>query len=280
MHFIISKHIIRIGAYAYTHKSTQKGEDKMQVIAIVNRKGGVGKTATAQALGAGLQKKGYKVLFVDLDSQANLSYALKADPAKPNSLDLLTEAVKPSEAVQQTENGYIIAGSDRLARADANIEDNAGKYYHLKEALEALKKSFDYVVIDTPAALDILTLNALTAAHGVIIPVQADIYSLQGIDQLQQAVNTVKKYSNKDLKIKGVLITRYNSRANISKDMKDNLEDMAKALNTKVYKTPIRECTAIKEAQFTQQDIFTYAPKSNASADYIEFIKEFLKGEK
>lgn len=250
----------------------------METIAIVNRKGGVGKTATAQALGAGLKKKGYKVLFVDLDSQTNLSFALEADPEKPNSLDVLTETATASEAIQTTKNGDIIAGSYNLARAGAVIEDNAGKYYHLKEALNSIKNKYDYVVIDTPASLDVLTLNALTASNGVIIPVQADIYSLQGIDQLQQAIATVKKYSNKDLKIEGVLITRFNSRTSISKDMRENLEDMAKELKTKVFKTPIRECTAIKEAQFMQTDIFTYAPKSNASADYIDFIKEFLKG--
>ena len=255
----------------------KKGE-LMEVIAIVNRKGGVGKTATAQALGAGLHKKGFKVLFIDLDSQTNLSFALEADPGKPNSLNVLTEEVKAKEAIQHTEGGDIIAGSDKLARADAVIEDNAGKYYHLKEALSTLKSIYDYVVIDTPAALDILTLNALTAANGVIIPVQADIYSLQGIDQLQQAIATVKKYTNKDLTIKGILITRYNARTSISKGMRENLEDMAKELKTKVYKTPIRECTAVKEAQFVQKDIFTYAPKSNVAADYVEFLKEFMKG--
>ena len=249
----------------------------METVAIVNRKGGVGKTATAQALGAGLAKKGYKVLFIDLDSQTNLSYALAAEPDKPSSINVLTGEADAAQAIQQKKGGDIIAGSDRLARAEALIEDNAGKYYRLREALEGLKKKYDYCIIDTPAALDILTLNALTAADSVIIPVQADIYSLQGIDQLQQTIATVKKYSNKDLTIKGILITRYNGRANIAQDMRENLQDMAKALKTRLYKTPIRECTAIKEAQAMQKDIFTYAPRSNAAADYIDFLKEFLK---
>lgn len=248
----------------------------METVAIVNRKGGVGKTATAQALGAGLAKKGFKVLFIDLDSQTNLSYALAADPDKPSSINLLIGEASAAQAIQHTEGGDIIAGSDRLARAEALIDDDAGKYYRLREALEDLKEEYDYIIIDTPAALDILTLNALTAADSVIIPVQADIYSLQGIDQMQQTIATVKKYSNKNLIIKGLLITRYNGRANISQDMRGNLEDMAKALKTKLFKVPVRECTAIKEAQFAQQDIFTYAPRSNASADYIEFLKEFL----
>ena len=253
---------------------TSKKGEQMEIVSIVNRKGGVGKTATAQALGAGLIKKGRSVLFIDLDSQANLSYALGADPGKPGIMEVLTGEATASDAIQKTEQGELIPGTEALAAADTVI-DGTGKEYRLKEALESL--NYDYIVIDTPAQLGTITVNALTAANYAIIPVQAEIYSLQGIGRINEAVSVVKKYCNKDLYIKGILLTRYNSRAVLSRDMLSNLEEAAMQLKTKVFKTPIRECISVKEAQAVQQDIFTYAPKSNAAEDYSEFIKEFLK---
>lgn len=247
----------------------------MEVVAIVNRKGGVGKTATAQALGAGLLKKKKKVLYIDLDSQTNLSYGLGADPEGLNSMDVLTGEATAEEAIQHTKQGDVIAGSEALAGADAAI-DGTGKEYRLKEAIDSLQ--YDYIIIDTPAQLGTLTVNALTAANSVVIPVQAEVYSLQGIGQLSKAIEAVKKYCNKDLYIRGILITRYNGRAVISRDMQENLQEAAKQLKTKLYTTPIRECVSIKEAQASQTDIYSYAPRSNAAKDYEAFIKDFMKG--
>jgi chromosome partitioning protein len=247
----------------------------MEVIAIINRKGGVGKTATAQALGSGLIRKGYKVLFVDLDSQTNLTYGLGADAEQVNSMDVLTGEATAQEAVQHTPQGDVIPAGEDLAGADKVIT-NTGKEYKLKEALADLAGNYDYAIIDTPAALGTLTVNALTAADSVIIPVQAEIYSLQGIGQLNQTIEAVKKYCNPALYIRGILTTRYNGRAIISKDMLSNLEEAAEQLNTKLYSTPIRECVSIKEAQASQQSIFEYAPRSNAAKDYGAFIDEFL----
>ena len=249
----------------------------MEVVAIVNRKGGVGKTATAQALGAGLARKKKKVLYIDLDSQTNLSYGLGADPEGPNSMDVLTGEATAAEAIQHTPQGDAIAGSEALAGADAAI-DGTGKEYRLKEAIDGLQ--YDYIIIDTPAQLGTLTVNALTAANSVVIPVQAEVYSLQGIGQLSKTIEAVKKYCNRDLYIRGILITRYNGRAVISKDMQSNLKDAAEQLKTKLYSTPIRECVSIKEAQAIQQDIYTYAPRSNAAKDYEAFIKEFTERKK
>ena len=248
----------------------------MEVVAIVNRKGGVGKTATAQALGAGLRRKGYSVLYIDLDSQTNLTYGLGADPNGLNSMDILTGDASAAEAIQHTPQGDIIAGAEALAIADASIE-GTGKEYRLKEAIDGLQ--YDYCIIDTPAALGTLTVNALTAAGSVIIPVQAEIYSLQGIGQLSKAIDAVKKYCNHDLYIRGILITRYNGRAIISRDMQSNLEAAAVQLNTRLYSTPIRECVSIKEAQASQQDIYSYAPRSNAAKDYAAFLEEFTERE-
>ena len=249
----------------------------MEVVAIVNRKGGVGKTATAQALGAGLARKKKKVLYIDLDSQTNLSYGLGADPEGLNSMDVLTGEATAAEAIQHTPQGDVITGSEALAGADAAI-DGTGKEYRLKEAIDGLQ--YDYIIIDTPAQLGTLTVNALTAANSVVIPVQAEVYSLQGIGQLSKTIEAVKKYCNRDLYIRGILITRYNGRAVISKDMQSNLKDAAEQLKTKLYSTPIRECVSIKEAQAIQQDIYTYAPRSNAAKDYEAFIKEFTERKK
>ena len=246
----------------------------METISIINRKGGVGKTATAQALGAGLLRKGRRVLFVDLDSQANLSYGLGAADAEPGILEVLTGEAPAAAAILHTEQGDILPGSAALANAEALIS-GTGKEYRLSEKLSGLP--YDYAIIDTPAALGTLTVNALTASGSVIIPVQAEIYSLQGISQLSEAIAAVKKYCNPALTIRGILITRYNGRAILSRDMLANLEAAAEQLRTWVYQTPVRECVAVKEAQASQQDIFTYAPRSNAAKDYTAFIEEFLE---
>lgn len=246
----------------------------MQIISIVCRKGGVGKTATAHALGAGLMQRGYKVLFVDLDSQANLTDALRAKATKGDSLDMMLNG-NASELIECTEQGEIIPATERIAAAD-NLLTGKAKEYHLKNALQGL--NYDYVIIDTPAALGSLTVNALTASDAAIVPVQAERYSLKGIDQLIRTVDTVKKYCNKDLLIKGILITRYNGRAILSRDMQSNLEEIARQMHTKLYPVPIRECISVKEAQAFQENIFAYAPKSNAALDYMAFIDEFMKG--
>lgn len=152
----------------------------MEIVAIINRKGGVGKTATAHALGSGLIRKGYKVLFIDMDSQTNLSHSMKASTDENNSFSLLTGQASAAQAIQNTEQGDIIAGSESLAGADLTLT-GTGKEYKLREALEKIRGKYDYIIIDTPAALGTLTINALTAANSVVIPVQAEIYSLQGI---------------------------------------------------------------------------------------------------
>ena len=244
-----------------------------EAIAIVNRRGGVGKTATAHALGAGLQHQGQRVLFIDLDSQSNLTFDLGAKMGPLTSLEVLTGTATAADAIQRTDSGDIIAASPNLASADSTIE-GTGKEYRLKEALEPLADLYDYIVIDTPPALGVLTINALTAADSAIIPAQAEIHSLHGIGLLNEAIQAVKKYTNPNLTLRGVLLTRYNGRAILSKDMRANLDAVAAELGTKVYQTPIRECISVKEAQAMQQDLFTYAPRCNAAKDYLELVKE------
>lgn len=253
----------------------------MQIIAITNQKGGVAKTTTTLAIGAGLARKGHKVLFVDLDAQTNLSYVMEADATGltgRTSLDVMEGRASASDAIQHTRHGDIIAASPALAGADA-VLTQVGKEYRLKEALEPLAPMYDFILLDTPPALGILTVNALTACNGCIIPAQADIYSLQGISQLYNTLQTVKKYCNPSLNVLGILLTRFNSRAIISREAADMIGQAAEQMGSRLYTARIRECTAIKEAQACREDIFTYAPHSNAAADYAALIDEILTEE-
>lgn len=246
------------------------------IIAVINQKGGVGKSTTALSLGAGLSLRGYKVLYADLDAQGNLSHTMKADTSGLTALDVLTQQATAAEVIQHTALGDIIPASPALAGADAVITAT-GKEYRLKEALEPVKGSYDYIVIDTPPALGVLTINALTACHSAVIPAQADIYSLQGINQLYTTIDTVRKYCNPSLSIKGILLTRYSARSILSRELAEVIEQTAQRFNTQLFSTPIRETVAVREAQASQQDIYSYAPKSNAAADYTAFVAELLE---
>lgn len=249
-----------------------------KAIAVINQKGGVGKSTTALAIGAGLSLKGYSVLFIDLDAQGNLSYTLGADTKGYNAMGVLERPETAKEEIQHTPQGDIIASSPKLAGADKLLEET-GKEYRLKEALESLQGAYDYIIVDTPPALGMLTINALTACTGAIIPAQADIYSLQGIGQLNSTIETVKKYCNPSLSIMGIVITRFNGRSIIRREVAEMLEHTADQLHTKLFSSKIRECTALVEAQATKQNIYSYAPRSNATADYKALVDEIIKGE-
>lgn len=247
-----------------------------QIISIANQKGGVGKSTTAQALGAGLFFKGYKTLLIDLDPQGNTTYTTRTGSTGNTTYELLTGKASARDIIVKTDQGDIIPAGRNLSRADLELT-RTGKEYRLKEALEPVRKEYDYIVIDTPPALGILTINALTASDSVVIPAQADIYSLQGIGQLIETMDVIKKYCNRDLKLQGILLTRHNSRTILSKDMAEMIEATAKELDTFVYKAVIREATAIKEAQANRQAIFQYSPKSKVSDDYTSFINELIE---
>lgn len=250
-----------------------------RIISIINQKGGVGKSTTAEALLAGLTLKGYKTLAVDLDAQGNLTYATGANSQGATSLGVLTREVDAGDAIQHTPSGDIIPSNKALAGADAFITDT-GKEYRLREALESVASEYDYIIIDTPPALSILTINALTASNSVIIPAQADIYSLQGIEQLAETIQPVKRYCNPTLSIEGILLTRYSKRSILGQEVAGLARQIAQRLNTKVFDTTIREAIAIKEAQISQQSLFSYAPKAPVTDDYRAFIEEVIgKGE-
>lgn len=260
----------------------------METIAIINQKGGTGKSTTAHALGAGLSLRGYSVLYVDLDAQGNLSFILQADPRGKTIADLLQQSIDPeatapiptADAIQETPQGSVIASSPNLAGADTILSDVTGREYKLREILQPVKKSFDYCIIDTPPTLGTLTVNALTAAQRAIAPAQADILSLLAIRQLQTTITTVKRYCNPALIFSGILLTRYNGRAVLSREIAERMDQEAANMGTTLYKTRIRECTALKEAEITQQSIYSYAPKSNAAKDYTALLDEILGQER
>lgn len=189
---------------------------------------------------------------------------------------MLTGTATAREAIRHASGGDIIPAGGSIATADT-VLDGTGKEYRLKEALEPIAGDYDYIIIDTPPALGVLTINALTACNSCIIPAQAEIHSIQGIYLLKEAIDAVKKYTNHDLEVKGILITRYNGRAILSRDMLENFTPLADQLGARVFDKPIRECIAVKEAQALQRDIYTYAPKSNATQDYNALIDAILE---
>ena len=247
-----------------------------RIITLANRRGGAGKTATAHAIGAGLKRMGNRVLFIDLDSQCNLTYDMGVMGNIKGTMELLEGTAGVDEIlITDPVQGDILPGTPNLSRADLTITQT-GKEYRLKEAIEPLKKKYDYIIIDTPPALGITPINAFTASTDIIIPAQAEVHSIQGIILLNAVIETVKKYTNPTLQVAGILLTRYNRRAILSQKMAQDLETLAQQMNTRLFKTPIRECIAVKEAQACQQDIFKYARNSNAGKDYMALIKELL----
>lgn len=247
----------------------------METIVIWSRKGGVGKTATAHALGAALMKRKKRVLFIDCDGQSNLTLTMKADEEARTMYEVFTKEAKLAQAIQKTECGHICAANEMLQTLDNDLEPDI-----LLKELERESSLYDYCVIDTPAALGKITINCLIAADKVIIPVEADLYSIQGIPRILETLETIKKSFNTRAKISGFLVTRYSNRSNLSRQNLESLRSIAKSQGTKVFNTPIRECIAVKEAKQQQKDLFTYAPKSNAALDYDDFVNEFLKSRK
>lgn len=253
-----------------------RGRLQMEIIAFISQKGGVAKTTSAANIGAGLSQRGKRVLLVDLDAQASLTSIVGGNAEGLTVLDVLLRKCQAKQAIQRAAQVDLIAASEGLAAE--GILTATGKEYRLREALQGLRGAYDYILLDCPPSLGILSINALTAADSAIILAQADTLSLQALRQLEGTIEVVRQYTNKSLRLRGILITRYSGRAVLSREAVEMLEAEAEAIGTKVYTTKIREGIAIKEAQAMRKDIFTYAGKSNGAKDYTAVIAEILEG--
>lgn len=243
----------------------------MKTIAAAIIKGGTGKTTTCAALAQAAAADGKKVLAIDLDPQANFTAFLAADQNRPGSYQLLHGA-DPAALIQRTRQGLdVIAAAPDLATE----QTKPASAKRLQEAITPLRESYDLIVIDTPPQMGELTFNALQAADGLIIPLEADTSSLQGLYQIADIAAQMKK-SNPALSILGVIITRFDSRPKINKYLRDSIEQRGQELGAPLIGT-IRPGIAVREAQALQESLFSYAPKSNPAADY-RAIYEKLAG--
>lgn len=250
-----------------------------KVIAVANQKGGVAKTTTSGSFAAGLKKKGFRVLAIDIDPQGNLSDSVGAEMYDADTIyNLLKEEVGAVDTIQNLEVFDIIPANIMLAGAEQEISQT-GKEFRLKEAIEPIRANYDYIIIDTPPSLGVLTVNAFTAADEILIPTTAGIFAVNGIQQLSTTIKNTKKYFNPNLSISGVLITRYNPRAIINQNVKELTEQIAKHIGAEAFETYIRNSVIVEEAQANHVDLFNYRSDSTVAEDYAAFVEEFLRKE-
>ncbi|MHC0039369.1 ParA family protein [Pseudoneobacillus sp. C159] len=248
-----------------------------KIIAIANQKGGVGKTTTSVNLGASLAFIGKKVLLVDVDPQGNATSGIGIEKSEVNQCiyDILVDDVAALEVIKPTavENLYVIPATIQLAGAEIELVPTISREVRLKRALEEVKDQFDYIIIDCPPSLGLLTLNALTASDAVLIPVQCEYYALEGLSQLLNTVRLVQKHLNQDLRIEGVLLTMLDARTNLGIQV---IEEVKKYFQDKVYKTIIPRNVRLSEAPSHGQSIITYDPKSRGAEVYLDLAKEVV----
>ena len=244
-----------------------------KVISISNHKGGVGKTTSTINIGAGLNKLGKKILLIDLDPQANLSQSLGIiEPERTIYGALKGEySLEPIKVVKGLE---VVPSTLDLSGAEIELSTEAGREYILKELLEPIRAYYDYVLIDSPPSLGLLTINAFTASDLVLIPLQAQYLALQGLTKLLEVIEKINKRLNKELQVGGVFITQYDSRKVLNRDVVDTIESHFK---DRLFKSKIRDNIALAEAPAQGLDIFRYQPKSYGAEDYLALSREILK---
>ena len=248
-----------------------------KIISVANQKGGVGKTTTTVNLSTIIAKKGKKVLLIDADPQGNATSGLGVDKeVELSTYDVLVNDATIEEACKTTavKNLMVCPSNISLAGAEVELVSMMSREQRLKEKLDVIKDEFDYILIDCPPSLGLITLNSFTASNSVLIPVQCEYFALEGLGQLINTINLVKKHLNKEIQIEGALLTMYDARTNLSNQV---VKEVKKYFEDKVYKTVIPRNVRLSEAPSYGMPITEYDPKSKGAKSYMKFAKEFLK---
>ena len=252
----------------------------MRSIAFINQKGGVGKTTSTANVGAALALLGKKVLLIDLDPQANLSIHFGVDihSGGLSIYEIINGTHKPDEVVRKTEiSGLdLIPSNIDLSSAEIELVNTVGRETVIKFNLENMLYKYDYVLIDCPPSLGLLTLNALTIVREIIIPLQTEYFALQGVSKLFQTFELIKKRLNEELEITGIIPCMYDSRTNLGHEVLDKIKEY---FEDKVFKTAIRKNVKLSESPSHGMSIMTYAPDSNGAKDYAALTKEIIDQE-
>ncbi len=245
-----------------------------KIVAIVNQKGGVGKTTTSVNLSAALAAKGFRVLLCDFDPQANATSGMGVDKntATPNVYDVLINGAEPTKAVAHTKYGDVLPANKALAGAGIEMIAMERREYLLHDALATLDDQYDYIFIDCPPSLELLTLNGLCAAHSVLVPVQCEYYALEGLSDLLSTVRRVKQALNPRLELEGVLLTMYDGRTNLSIQV---AEEVKRHFPGKVYATVIPRNVRLSEAPSHGKPVMAYDATSRGAEAYTTLAEEF-----
>lgn len=247
-----------------------------QIIALANQKGGVGKTTTSVNLGAALAQAGQRVLLVDIDAQGNATSGSGIDKSEleRDSYDVIVDGAPLHEVIVPTDNYDLVPATIQLSGAEIELADKKEREYRLKAALATVADDYDFILIDNPPALGLLTVNAFTAADAILIPVQTEFYALEGLGQLLNTIELVRQQSNPDLDIAGILLTMYDGRTNLAKQV---AEEVRNYFGDKVYETVIPRTVRLSEAPSYGQAIIDFDPRSVGAQVYTELAQEVLK---
>lgn len=247
------------------------------IISIVNEKGGCGKTTTAYSLAQGFYLAGYKTLGIDMDSQGNFSTTWQSDPECIGIVDVLMHGEPAIDAIQTKEGRFDLISGDKLLR-DFAAKTGYDVNFMLHDALLPLDDKYDAIVIDTPPNVATLTTNAMMSSDYVVIPAAPESYSVDGLVQLNESIRAIQLHGvkEKNLKILGILLTRYRKGTRLASDMADIIRVVAQKIGTHTFEPVIRENMAIKEAQAAKLSIFDYDKRSNGAMDYHTFVDEVI----